>query len=191
MVYRYIPEADDIVWLHLDPQAGHEQSGHRPALVISPSAYNHKTNLMPCCPMTTRIKGYPLEVSIAGDDSGVVEAATRRKRRHAPTRHRLGPMKHAGGRMGKGAVLCVRGYRGTIRRRAHRIFLARVFSACKRETYDGHGAGSDSAVFQAHHEAPLPILPPLPIRFGQSGIAEYNSAIPGKTERFDQTNRHH
>lgn len=67
MARRYIPEAGDIVWLHFDPQAGHEQAGHRPALVLSPSAYNGKTNLMLCCPMTTQIKGYPFEVQIAGD----------------------------------------------------------------------------------------------------------------------------
>ncbi len=63
---RYVPEAGDIVWLHFDPQAGHEQAGHRPALVISPSAYNRRTKLMVCCPMTTQIKGYPFEVVIAG-----------------------------------------------------------------------------------------------------------------------------
>ena len=67
MVRRYVPEAGDIVWLHFDPQAGHEQAGHRPALVLSPSLYNGKTNLMLCCPMTTQIKGYPFEVLIAGD----------------------------------------------------------------------------------------------------------------------------
>lgn len=67
MVRRYVPEAGDIVWLHFDPQAGHEQAGHRPALVLSPAAYNGKTGLMLCCPMTTQIKGYPFEVSIAGD----------------------------------------------------------------------------------------------------------------------------
>jgi mRNA interferase MazF len=63
---RYVPDAGDIVWLHFDPQAGHEQAGHRPALVLSPAAYNGKTGLMLCCPMTTQIKGYPFEVSIAG-----------------------------------------------------------------------------------------------------------------------------
>jgi mRNA interferase MazF len=62
---RYVPDAGDIVWLHFDPQAGHEQAGHRPALVLSPSAYNGKTGLMLCCPMTTQIKGYPFEVLIA------------------------------------------------------------------------------------------------------------------------------
>jgi mRNA interferase MazF len=67
MPARYVPEAGDIVWLYFDPQAGHEQAGHRPALVLSPAAYNGKTGLMLCCPMTTQIKGYPFEVLIAGD----------------------------------------------------------------------------------------------------------------------------
>lgn len=72
MVRRYVPEAGDIVWLHFDPQAGHEQAGHHPALVISPSSYNSKTGLMLCCPMTTQIKGYPFEVLIAGDRPSAV-----------------------------------------------------------------------------------------------------------------------
>ena len=72
MVRRYIPEAGDIVWLHFDPQAGHEQAGYRPAVVVSPSSYNGKTGLMLCCPMTTQLKGYPFEVSIAGKRPGVV-----------------------------------------------------------------------------------------------------------------------
>ena len=50
---RYVPDAGDIVWLLFDPQAGREQAGHRPALVISPATYNGKTGLMVCCPMTT------------------------------------------------------------------------------------------------------------------------------------------
>lgn len=58
----YVPEAGDVVWLECDPQAGHEQAGHRPALVISPASYNRKSGLMVCCPMTTRIRGYPFEV---------------------------------------------------------------------------------------------------------------------------------
>lgn len=58
----YVPEAGDVVWLEFDPQAGHEQAGHRPALVISPAAYNGKAGLVVCCPMTTRIKGHPFEV---------------------------------------------------------------------------------------------------------------------------------
>lgn len=70
----YVPDAGDIVWLNFDPQSGREQAGHRPALVLSPAAYNAKTSLMVCCPMTTQIKGYPFEVRIAGATSGVVLA---------------------------------------------------------------------------------------------------------------------
>jgi mRNA interferase MazF len=72
MVRRYVPEAGDIVWLHFDPQAGHEQAGHRPAVVVSPASYNGKTGLMLYCPMTTQIKGYPFEVLIAGDRPSAV-----------------------------------------------------------------------------------------------------------------------
>ncbi len=70
---RYVPEAGDIVWLQFDPQAGHEQAGHRPALVLSPSNYNGKTDLMLCCPLTTRVKGHPFEVVInLGKETGVI-----------------------------------------------------------------------------------------------------------------------
>jgi len=63
MVTRsYVPDACHVVWLAFDPQAGHEQAGHRPALVVSPASYNSKTGLMVCCPMTTKIKGHPFEV---------------------------------------------------------------------------------------------------------------------------------
>jgi len=58
----YVPDAGEVVWLEFDPQAGHEQAGHRPALVISPASYNRKSGLMLCCPLTTQIKGYPFEV---------------------------------------------------------------------------------------------------------------------------------
>lgn len=74
MAARYTPDAGDIVWLQFNPQAGHEQAGHRPALVLSPAAYNHKSGLMLCCPMTTHAKGYPFEVSIAGEQPGTVLA---------------------------------------------------------------------------------------------------------------------
>ncbi len=70
----YVPEAGDIVWLEFDPQAGHEQAGHRPALVLSPARYNGKTGLAVCCPLTTRIKGYPFEVAIQGEPASVVLA---------------------------------------------------------------------------------------------------------------------
>lgn len=64
MVRQFIPDAGDVVWLEFSPQAGHEQAGHRPALVLSPATYNSKTGTMLCCPMTTQIKGYPFEVVI-------------------------------------------------------------------------------------------------------------------------------
>ena len=74
MPRAFVPDAGDIVWLQFDPQAGHEQAGHRPALVLSPAAYNGKAGLMLCCPMTTQIKGYPFEVRIAGDTDSAVLA---------------------------------------------------------------------------------------------------------------------
>ena len=74
MVRSYVPDAGDIVWISFNPQTGHEQAGHRPAVVLSPAGYNVKTSLMVCCPMTTRIKGYPFEVRIAGAASSVALA---------------------------------------------------------------------------------------------------------------------
>lgn len=59
---RYVPERGDVVWLQFDPQAGHEQAGHRPALVVSPRAYNERVGLALFCPVTSRVKGYPFEV---------------------------------------------------------------------------------------------------------------------------------
>ncbi|TAM09637.1 MAG: endoribonuclease MazF [Nevskiaceae bacterium] len=70
----YIPDAGDIVWLQFSPQAGHEQAGHRPALVLSPASYNGRTGLMVCCPMTTQVKGYPFEVQVSGGRKGAVLA---------------------------------------------------------------------------------------------------------------------
>jgi mRNA interferase MazF len=70
----YVPEAGDVVWLQFDPQAGHEQAGHRPALVLSPSRYNRMRGMMICCPMTSRIKGYVFEVVIAGDPPSAILA---------------------------------------------------------------------------------------------------------------------
>jgi mRNA interferase MazF len=71
---QYVPEAGDIVWLNFTRQAGHEQAGHRPALVVSPAEYNDKTRLMICCPMTTQSKNYPFEVMVAGAPPSVVLA---------------------------------------------------------------------------------------------------------------------
>ena len=60
----YIPERGDVVWITLDPQAGHEQSGRRPAVILSPKAYNGKVGLAILCPTTSQIKEYPFEVLI-------------------------------------------------------------------------------------------------------------------------------
>jgi mRNA interferase MazF len=59
-----VPERGDLVWLDFDPQAGHEQAGRRPALVLSPAAYHNRTRLAVVCPITTRVKGFPFEVPL-------------------------------------------------------------------------------------------------------------------------------
>lgn len=61
------PDRGDVIWIALDPQAGREQRGTRPALVLSPSAYNGKVGLAICCPITSRSKGYPFEVALPPD----------------------------------------------------------------------------------------------------------------------------
>ena len=60
----YVPERGDVVWITLNPQAGHEQAGRRPAVVLSPAAYNGKVGLALLCPVTNQVKGYPFEVLI-------------------------------------------------------------------------------------------------------------------------------
>ena len=60
----YVPERGDVVWITFNPQAGHEQAGRRPAVVLSPKAYNGKVGLAILCPITTQVKGYPFEVLI-------------------------------------------------------------------------------------------------------------------------------
>ena len=69
-----VPDAGEVLWLEFAPQAGHEQAGHRPALVMSPASYNGKTGLMVFCPLTTRIKGHPFEVitQVDGVDCAVL-----------------------------------------------------------------------------------------------------------------------
>lgn len=65
MVARdYVPDTGDLVWLDFTPQAGREQSGRRPGLVLSPSSYNGKTGLAVVCPVTSQAKGYPFEVAV-------------------------------------------------------------------------------------------------------------------------------
>jgi mRNA interferase MazF len=61
---HYVPNTGDLIWLTFDPQAGREQAGRRPALVLSPAAYNEKTDLALVCPISSRVKGYPFEVSL-------------------------------------------------------------------------------------------------------------------------------
>jgi mRNA interferase MazF len=70
------PDRGDLVWLDFDPQAGHEQRGRRPAFVVSPRAYNGAAGLALCCPITSRVKGYPFEVALpsGGPIAGVILA---------------------------------------------------------------------------------------------------------------------
>lgn len=60
----YVPNQGDLIWLTFNPQAGHEQAGRRPALVLSPASYNDKVGLAILCPITNQEKGYPFEVKI-------------------------------------------------------------------------------------------------------------------------------
>ena len=60
----YVPARGDVVWIHLDPQAGHEQAGHRPALVVSRRAFNRKTGLIIICPVTSRQKRNAFEIAL-------------------------------------------------------------------------------------------------------------------------------
>ena len=73
---EYVPEAGDFVWLTFNPQAGREQAGRRPALVLSPKIYNAKSGLALACPITTRAKGYPFEVAVpvGSSTTGVILA---------------------------------------------------------------------------------------------------------------------
>jgi mRNA interferase MazF len=66
-----VPDEADIVWIRLDAQAGRGQAGHRPAVVLTPAAYNSKSGLLLCVPLTTQAKGYPFEVPMAGDRPSV------------------------------------------------------------------------------------------------------------------------
>jgi mRNA interferase MazF len=66
----YVPERGDLVWISFTPQAGHEQAGRRPAVVLSPKVYNQKVGLAIFCPITNQIKGYPFEV-ILPQEAGV------------------------------------------------------------------------------------------------------------------------
>jgi mRNA interferase MazF len=63
-VAAYVPTRGELIWLQFNPQAGHEQAGRRPAVVISPSSYNRRVGLALCCPVTSQVKGYPFEVRL-------------------------------------------------------------------------------------------------------------------------------
>jgi mRNA interferase MazF len=95
MSQRYVPDAGDIVWLNFTPQAGHQQAGHRPALVLSPAAYNGKTSLMICCPVTTQVKNYPFEVLLGGTPPNAVLADQVKsvdwRKRNAKSKGRVSP----------------------------------------------------------------------------------------------------
>lgn len=63
----YVPDRGDVVWLNFDPQAGHEQGGRRPAIIVSPRSYNKASGLGLFCPATNRVTGYPFEVALPAD----------------------------------------------------------------------------------------------------------------------------
>jgi mRNA interferase MazF len=73
---NYCPEAGDFIWIDLDPTVGHEQSGRRPAIVLSPQSYNAAAKLCVICPITSRMRGYPFETALPDNASfrGVVLA---------------------------------------------------------------------------------------------------------------------
>lgn len=75
MVKSYVPERGDFVYINFNPQSGHEQSGFRPLLILSPKAYQIKSGLCLACPVTNSVKGYPFEVACGSDEiSGVILA---------------------------------------------------------------------------------------------------------------------
>ena len=76
MKTAFVPDTGDIVWLTFDPQAGREQAGRRPALVLSPKIYNAKSGLALVCPLTSQVKQYPFEVAVpaGGGATGVILA---------------------------------------------------------------------------------------------------------------------
>ena len=74
MVSRFVPDSGDVIWIDFDPVAGHEQGGNRPAVVLSPFAYNNKVGLLLCVPCTTKAKDYPFEVELSGERESVALA---------------------------------------------------------------------------------------------------------------------
>lgn len=68
---EYVPDTRDLIWIDFDPQAGREQAGRRPALVVSPASYNGRSGLALVCPITRQVKGYPFEVVLPKNASGI------------------------------------------------------------------------------------------------------------------------
>ncbi len=106
----YVPRRGDVVWLSFTPQAGHEQAGRRPALVVSSRSYNEKSSLALLCPVTSRAKGYPFEVALpaGGPVTGVVLADQVRSLDWRARKARLAsqaPPRVVGEALGKLAVL--------------------------------------------------------------------------------------
>ncbi|MFC0181018.1 endoribonuclease MazF [Thorsellia kenyensis] len=76
MVSRYVPDSGDLIWLDFDPVEGHEQGGHRPAVVLSPFSYNNLVGLLLCVPCTTKVKGYPFEVDLSNEGVALADQVT-------------------------------------------------------------------------------------------------------------------
>ncbi len=87
MVGTYVPDEGDIVWLNFTPQSGHEQAGRRPAVVLSPKAYNSRAGLLVCVPITNQIKGYPFEVVLESGGATGAALADQVKSLDWQTRH--------------------------------------------------------------------------------------------------------
>lgn len=83
----YVPDEGDIVWLNFTPQSGHEQAGRRPAVVLSPKAYNQRSGLLVCVPMTNQVKGYPFEVVLSGGGASGAALADQVKSLDWKSRH--------------------------------------------------------------------------------------------------------
>lgn len=75
MAGLYVPDEGDVIWIDFTPQSGHEQAGRRPAVVLSPRAYNGRAGLLVCVPVTNQSKGYPFEVALGGDGTTGVALA--------------------------------------------------------------------------------------------------------------------
>ncbi len=70
----WVPDSGDIVWVNFDPQAWHEQAGHRAVLVLSPARYSGMRGMILCCPLTTKLKGYPFDVVISQNPPSAILA---------------------------------------------------------------------------------------------------------------------